>query len=261
MSKAKNTYGKIQNTLFSQTVALYFNMGLNDQRVMNGDFKLSSFVMSQTIISAESPDCGLSMVVPMQDMSRSISQNVINYLNSNYAGGATVGNLFNLANRMLGGDPALVQFNGGGKATYLSLTPSEIGAAVDAINNIFDECRVVVPEELQSGTGVQTVSTTVARDEGTSEDVASTLNENSVVVTAFPNPFEGKVTVEFSVPENTWATLHVFTLDGRKVATLFEGEVLAHEIRSAEFQTAAAVVYVYRLSAGSVVKMGKLLPK
>jgi hypothetical protein len=260
LSKTKSTYGKIQNVLLSQTMALYFNIGLNDQNMMNGNFELAQFQLSPVIVSAESPDCGLTLVVPMQDIARTVSINVINYLNSHYGEGATVGNLLDLANRMLGGDSELVQFTNGGKAIYQILTPSEVSSAIDAINNIFDGCRVVVPQELQ-GKGVQPVSTpTSARDFTDSED-QTIISESDVVVSAYPNPHSGRVTIEFTVPETSWTTLHIYTLDGRKIATLFEGEVPANETRSAEFESSASVIYVYRLAAGSVVKMGKLLPK
>jgi hypothetical protein len=62
-------------------------------------------------------------------------------------------------------------------------------------------------------------------------------------------------------PVDNWATLQVISLDGRKIATLFEGEVSAGKTEKAVFEPHGYTdgVYVYRLSAGTINKVGKIL--
>jgi hypothetical protein len=255
LSTAKSTYGKIQNNLLSQTIVLYFNIGLNESRPI-GNFSLATFILKPTIVTAEATGCGETMVMPRQDQYVTISQKVIDYLTNNYAGGATVANLFDLANRMLGADPTLVTFKNG-KPVYRYMSASEVNSAVDAINNIFDECRIVVPESMQN------MATTVAAKTSSTDSEVDEGDNNpyDIEVSAYPNPFVNQVTIEFTSPVDTWAVLQVITLDGRKIETLFEGEVKAGQTEKAVFEPQGYTdgVYVYRLSAGTINKVGKIL--
>ncbi len=264
ISKAKSTYGKIENNLLSQTIVLYFNMGLNDQGPMNGNFTLANFQLKPEIITAESPDCGVTVVVPMQDQYVTISSKVLDYLNSHYSNGASVANLFDLANRILGGDPALVVFGQGGKATYPQVSAAEVSSAIDAINNIFHECRVYVPEEMQTVLGSTGLRNATAINISSPEMEAEELSEEgpaSITVEAYPNPFSNQVNIEFTAEIDGHAELGVYTLQGVLVENLFKGNVRAHETQRVTFQQGAiqSGVYVYRLSLGNQVKVGKLI--
>ena len=116
----KSNHGSINNNLLSQTIALFFNRSI--------DPNLDSFELSTTFATA-GVACG-SSIPDMTDIQIfSISPNVINYLNSH--GGATVGNLFVLANLVLGKE-------------VTSVSASDVNGAVDAINRGFDECRIEV---------------------------------------------------------------------------------------------------------------------
>jgi hypothetical protein len=66
----------------------------------------------------------------------------------------------------------------------------------------------------------------------------------------YPNPFNPSTTVEFAVPQNSFATMKVYNILGQEVATLFRGE-LAAGIHSVEWspKNLSSGVYVYRLEA------------
>jgi photosystem II stability/assembly factor-like uncharacterized protein len=69
----------------------------------------------------------------------------------------------------------------------------------------------------------------------------------------FPNPFNPTTTIRFVLARSARATVTVFNLLGQQVATLFEGDVEANDIRSVIFngEGLASGVYYYRLHSGS----------
>jgi len=75
-----------------------------------------------------------------------------------------------------------------------------------------------------------------------------------------PNPFNPSTVIQFELPEATAVRLEVYDLLGRKVATLLNSEMTAgtHEAtwdgRGAAGHPVAGGVYLYRLTAGSVVQ-------
>jgi len=252
LSKKASTYGSINNNLLSQTITLFFNLG------QNNDPSLASFELETTIVTAESTDCGETMVVPLQDQVATVPLSVINYLNNNYAGGATVGNLFDLANRILGGDPALVTPTNKGY-NYLFVSAADVTAAVDAINRIFDECRIYVPNnlrdaelrsiEVESGTRVASATEAVLEEQSQEIDAS-----------AYPVPFETEVTIEFSVPYDTRAVVDMYSLDGKKVSTLFDQDVKANQSQRVTYTpNDSQALYIYRITTNRDVKHGKIL--
>ncbi len=75
-----------------------------------------------------------------------------------------------------------------------------------------------------------------------------------------PNPFNPTTAIKFYLPTNAEATLKVFDLSGREVATLVHSKLVAgeHEVKF-EASALAAGVYVYRLEAAGQVATRKLL--
>lgn len=76
----------------------------------------------------------------------------------------------------------------------------------------------------------------------------------------YPNPFNPSTTIEFHISKEGRTTLTVFDLQGKKVATLFEGHMGAgtHSVRW-NAQGFAAGMYLARLFAGGTVVTQKLL--
>lgn len=89
---------------------------------------------------------------------------------------------------------------------------------------------------------------------GPGAPAAFTLHQN------YPNPFNPSTEIRFTLPERSRASLKVFDLLGREVATLAGGEMPAgdHTVRW-NAAGAPAGVYVYRLVAGRHSGSGKMI--
>ena len=125
--------GGIKNSLMAQTMTLYFNLGIDSGL---GDWELlSEFHTSASI------ECGSDEGVAMTE-TYNISLDVIDYLNNNN-GGATVSTLLDLANDVLGG-------------VVVDIAPGAVSSAADAINNGFDECRILREYADSDGDGYNT---------------------------------------------------------------------------------------------------------
>jgi len=76
----------------------------------------------------------------------------------------------------------------------------------------------------------------------------------------FPNPFNSRTVIPFTLPEASHATLTIYDLTGREVLKLVEGELSAGrhyaEFDASDFGTG---VYFVRLEAGSRTAVGKLV--
>ena len=76
----------------------------------------------------------------------------------------------------------------------------------------------------------------------------------------FPNPFNPKTTISYSIAEATEVRLDVFDVMGRKVATLVDSaQQPGHYSASFSGTGLASGVYVYRLQAGSFVQTRSML--
>lgn len=76
----------------------------------------------------------------------------------------------------------------------------------------------------------------------------------------YPNPFNPSTTIEFSLPRSTHATVKIYDLLGREVATLVNDQLTAGTHKM-EWNVGgfASGVYFYRLQAGEFVETKKLL--
>ncbi len=97
-------------------------------------------------------------------------------------------------------------------------------------------------------------STTSVEDEGENIPQGFLLNQN------YPNPFNPSTTIRFSLPQRSYATLTVYDVLGREVATLVNREIDAGE-HSVAFDATnlSSGVYVYQLSAGGFIQTKKML--
>jgi hypothetical protein len=101
-----------------------------------------------------------------------------------------------------------------------------------------------------------------ARDGGeepiVSEEGTATVEQ--FTVSAYPNPYSERVTIEFESPVDTRASVDVFTLTGVRIENLYDGEVKANTVYSFELteQPSGANMLLYRISTPEGVKTGKL---
>lgn len=70
-------------------------------------------------------------------------------------------------------------------------------------------------------------------------------------IVAFPNPFSDHTTFRFRASTDGHASVVVFALDGKQIATVFEGEMSAQEVKEIDFkaQDLASGTYLYRYIA------------
>jgi hypothetical protein len=274
-NKPKNTDGRIENQLLSQTMALWFNVTNNPNL---GDRTIDAGYL----ITADAVQCGTEFAMPYTAQYYVIPEDVIGLLNIEYngQGGATVGNLLDLANRYLGFDESLVRSETKlrGKTqtvTYFALDGnpsfSSVTKAVDAFNRGFDNCRIFInyqdtspDESIASGRSSKNYvpvfggSTEVEEWIGYEKfDLAS-----GIVNSAYPNPFSTKTNIRFVLPQESETRVEVYSVDGVLIEVLFNEEADANREYLVEFNTSANsdVVYLYRIVTDYGMEYGKLIP-
>jgi len=180
-----------------------------------------------------------------------IDQNVVNYLGGN----ATVADLLQLANDVLGGT----------KTPGINGVPSysEISGAVTSITTAFhDGRRFLNYFETQQGcdllTGSAAIETITANT--TTSMMAEREAGNIVNVTAFPNPFSDNINFEVETKQSGQGTLEVYNMAGQKIKTVFSGYMNAGRQRFSMNVPAgqtSVLLYVFRIGNQRIT--GKLL--
>ncbi|HSG67483.1 MAG TPA: T9SS type A sorting domain-containing protein, partial [Bacteroidales bacterium] len=219
-----SNYGSIQNNLLAQAIAFYFNLGNNPDA-------LGHTIDGNVLVTIES-DCSFETYTG-DPQSFPIPQSVIDEL----GGYNTLGDLLQLAKDVLGGANS-------------NVSPADVTAALDAFNRGFDECRAFV--EYQNTLSIPSGDNTSA--------TATTAKE--VEVTAYPNPFRGDVTIEFTVPQTINVTLEIYTLEGQRVETLFTGMAEKDAIHTYHFDgngMSNQSVFIYVIKSEYGINMGKII--
>jgi len=226
LSQYLTNQGRINNVLLSQTITLTLNT-----RLKGGI--LSSFAIK-------------SGYIVTQGGCMQLNSSVVNYLTANGTKLATVSDLLNLANDVLGGTKTA----GAGGVPSLS----NINSVIDAINNIFDECKSfsgyfsTCPFFTTSNTSVRVV-----------EDQLENLK--ALKLSTYPNPYNDKVRFVIQSPNSGKASLEVYNMLGQKLHTVFQGDVQAGTSQTYEYAVPeiyrSTLIYLYR--QGDKIVTGKLL--
>jgi hypothetical protein len=235
-----NLKGRIRNNLFGQTLTLYLNL--------YNSSSLGGIVLKDTLLTV-AIDCATGQQTPGATAQKfGIPHSVIMYLASNttdYPNG-NVWDLFKLANNVLGGAiPKNV------------LSPDDVQKAVDAINNAFDECRLLV------GTlNYVTPSLMVTNSASASEalTISEKVNINSLSVTAYPNPYKDRFDLRITSPVSGLAIVQYFDVTGAKVfeTKTFVQQGIQHSLKYTGPAKYGAMRYVVTISnfksSGMVIK-------
>jgi hypothetical protein len=202
--------GKFNNELVGQTIALSLNTRNSPE--------LAAIRLSGTMFStSESSGC-VNGVATGSAKSYRIPQNVLNCLGSNNK----VEDLLALANAALGGS-----------VNNCGATLAEINEAVTAINEGFDQCRVLT---------------------GFSSPSAAATYINGFVTNAYPNPFSSKTTIEFTnLVSDGHVQLDVYSITGQKIGTIFDDDIVKGTTYKAELSAATLSegVYMYTIKSGN----------
>jgi hypothetical protein len=198
--------GKFNNVFLSQTITLTLNTRLA------GNPLLTLPIQSGCLVT------GMG--------SFTMNQSVVNYLTYNGAS-ATVADLLNLANDLLGG--ALTPGANIGTPSKPRIVPSysAVNDVVDAINNAFDGCTNFV--------GYQTCVTSSLVVLARVAPQASTISDH-VKVSAYPNPYTDKVRFTIKSTVSGQGSLDVFNMVGQKVKTVYQGYVHANTEQVVEYR-------------------------
>ncbi|NLU92454.1 hypothetical protein [Chitinophaga sp. Ak27] len=238
ISTASTTFGKINDVLLSQTMTLFFNMGITPT--------LSALTIGgDSLFTAKLTTCGSSTPVSRIDAYK-LPVNVVAYLSS--TGQATVQGLFMLANKYLGGQ------------TVSGVSASDVNAAVDAINNGFNNCAVLV----RWAKTVSTISniSSVSYDNSGQANYTKEVAPANLSVTVFPNPYTETIFFRYVAPETGKAQLELYNLQGSRVAVIYSGEVTKGSLQLIEYHVpeTSRILFIYRLSVGHFNATGKIVP-
>jgi hypothetical protein len=100
------------------------------------------------------------------------------------------------------------------------------------------------------------------------EEIATALEDVPKEITLFsnyPNPFNPSTRIQYGLPKTARVRLSIFDILGRKIATLVDEEKLAgfHTVEwdglTTNRQRASGGVYFFKLEAGQIVKVKKML--
>ncbi len=219
--------GRLNNSLLAQTITLGLNMRL-DEELASLEFQTGTF------FTRESSDCDNPEAEPIPGSEEYyVMPSCIMDL---YGGQPTVQDIYNLANDALGG-----------YAVNCGL--SSITEALGIINDALDECRFIY----FTGTPV------AAPSSGDDNSIVSEGNNQDVIMSISPNPFQDKVKINYLVKEDSKVTLEVYNLQGVKIATIFDGYAKAgfeytHMFTPAQNRSEQVMLVVLRTVYGVTTK-------
>ncbi len=251
LSTAKKTEGKILNNLLGQTITLFFNM--------KNDATLGGLVLKDNyLVTADATNCGSKLASPYTSWYTFIPESVLNYFKSAGLSG-TVQDLYVLANKALGG------ITKDGTIALPSLF--DIGSAVDAINNGFDECRILVGffPELEEASAYLTLTQYTPSSKGDEEflegdtKVLSEFIEPTLNV--YPNPFSTTVNFELEMTFDSNVKLEIYSHNGSLLKVLLDEDMKQGDIRTIEFDATRYphTSFLYKLTTGLTVKSGTII--
>ena len=85
------------------------------------------------------------------------------------------------------------------------------------------------------------------------------LQENHLAIVNYPNPFSGRTTIHYSVPEKSFITLKVLNVNGNEIESLVYTQMDKGNF-TIDFETGnlPAGIYFYVLSDGTSIASGKM---
>jgi hypothetical protein len=228
LSTKKNSYGSIDNNLLSQAMTFFFNLGWNPSA---GQLEITG----NHLVTVKSADCGGTALPEAKPDTFLIPQDVIQFMAANGYGNTLAG-LLSLANDVLGG-------MGG-------IAPSSVTGALDAFNRGFDDCRMLV--EFYN-TGIKSIVM----------NYSPTSGPNKVNHLVYPNPFVDRLHFEFTSESDSRALLEIYSVQGSKIATLFDDQVRAGEMYKLDYRLPSLTtgMVLYKLNIGGQLFNGKLIRK
>jgi len=221
--------GKFKNILLGQTLTLAINA-----RLFPG--LLGYHLTTPSFTTYASADCDPSTddILPGSQITFNIPQVVINCLGNNQSSNK-VSNLLAMANKVLGGIAC------GCVTGAATPQPADFTAAVAAVNEGFDKCRII------SGYNIR--------------ETELTTGSSEFNFTYQPNPTNGITKATFVAPVDGNATMEVYSVNGNLVSKLYNESVTAGNSYIVEFNASEYPdgVYFIRTTVGGNSAFGKLV--
>lgn len=224
--------GSINNILLAQTMALRFNIYYSN----SVGKAIAGLKLTGNVLTFAKPTTSCGSTYQTTGTIQTIPCSVYNYLVLN--GGATISNLLDLANKVLGG-------------VVSTITPSDMTAAVDAINKGFDGGAQIIAVSLSS------TCTTSSKPAPVAQEAPIT----KLGVSAYPNPFTNQVKFTVQSPVSGKGSLDIYNLLGQKIYSVYKGNVLAGRKETIEFNVPSknSGNLIYSFKVGSQQVNGKLI--
>jgi len=233
------TYGKIDNNLLSQTMALFFNMSLSPNLA-------SMPINSDSLFTSKLQTCGSTVPVSKVDTFL-LAKSVVTYLKS--IGQASAQGLYDLANKYLGGQ------------TVSGVSAADVNKSVDAINRAFDKCAVlfgwgtnIIVPLVQTGATMDANITVYKQQTVTNEG-------SELKVTVFPNPYTDKLIFRFIAPVSGRTVLEMFNVHGQRLDAVDKGMADKGNTYTIEYEVKEAFrgPLIYKLNVGALNATGKVI--
>jgi hypothetical protein len=89
----------------------------------------------------------------------------------------------------------------------------------------------------------------------------SNIPDNYELEQNFPNPFNPKSVIKYSIPKSSIVTVKIYDMQGKEIAVLLNNEYKTPGRYAIEFDgvNLASGVYIYRLEAGDFVSTKKMV--
>jgi hypothetical protein len=227
--------GVIQNELLAQAMTLFFNLQLSPQ--------LGSLPLNTNLSIRKLALCLIQgNLIQIKFMAKPA---VANCLLTKYGSqGITVGNLYKLANELLG------------NTNSCGLNYTDVNDAVKNANELFNGCALVnIPGSVNNNTQTVTVAMPEKNVKETDSNEVSELR-----VTTSPNPFRNDVRFNIVSPETGKLKILIYDVSGIKRGEL-EQDVIKNIPATIWFrnkQLRQGVLF-YRASINNEIKTGKMI--
>ncbi len=219
--------GRFKNSLLSQAITLGLNLRFD---VNLGRVRLEDNVMYTT----EAEDCSdPESEGDGESEDFEIGEKVINYLGNDN----TIDDLFALANSALAGDD------------ISPLKLKDVTKALAAINEVFDECRLLDGFESEC-------------DDGDDDDDKNAIVVNSGIdaLKVYPNPTTDRCTIAFTPETDGKTTVELYDIMGSRVGILLDKYTLEGERYSIDFSSheLTAGIYIVIVRNGTTIQKQKV---
>jgi hypothetical protein len=211
--------GKINNTLFAQTLTLSINMGIKEGL---GDFALEA---GKYLVTAETQECGSTDAKECEFEWNGVSW-VLTY--SPYEAFDPIPQaLYDaLATKDVSGLLALANDALGGGALPAGVSLGMIASAVDMINNAFDECRLYIgwneSSDMNALCEAPVAPPVVQQNSKSIINNDLSVKQERLEVKAFPNPVatDGVFNLRIRSAESGTAVIEYFNVNGAQLGQI-----------------------------------------